>query len=85
MLGVDRDHRESAGSHMGHLRFLVIGDHPDVGQRHQQEDPGSDAKVLASLDETLADKGRLSFVHVGLLTSQTHEAHCLIPQSAADS
>ena len=40
---------------MGHLRFLVVGDHPDVGQRHQRQNLGSDAEVLAGLDETLAD------------------------------
>ena len=53
---VDGDARGLAEAHIRHLRFLVICEHPDVGQRHGRDDLRADIDELARPDLTLADE-----------------------------
>ena len=48
--------RGLADADVGHLRFLVVREHPDVGQRHDGDDLRADVDELAGTDLTLADE-----------------------------
>ena len=54
--GVDGDPSRLADPDAGHLGFLVICDHPDVGQWHDSDDLRSDIDELAEPDLPLADQ-----------------------------
>ena len=54
--GVDGDARRLADAHVGHLRLLVVGDHPDVRQRHDGDHLRADIDELAGPHLALADQ-----------------------------
>ena len=63
---IDGDARGLADAHIGHLGFLVVRDHPDVGQRHDRDDLRADVDELAGPHLALADEavGRRNNVRV---------------------
>ncbi len=52
--GIDRHPGGIAETHVGHLRLLVVGDHPDPRQRHHRYHLGADIDELTGPDLTLA-------------------------------
>src|SRR5277367_6883291 len=53
--GIDRDFRLLSDRHMGQLRFLVVCNHPDVGQGDEARDLSAYAYQLSGFDLTLSD------------------------------
>src|SRR5271167_2035044 len=57
---VDRDFRLLPDSHMGQLRFLVVCNHPNVGQGRESRDLTAYSHELSRFDLTLSDHTVLS-------------------------
>ncbi len=53
---IDRDARGVAETHVGHLRLLVVRDHPDLRQRHHRDHLCADIDELALADLAQADQ-----------------------------
>src|SRR5271168_5306317 len=52
---VNRHPRCLAQAYSGRLRLLVVGDHPDIGQRYERDHLGAKADVLTGPNLSLAD------------------------------